>query len=111
VDIFLHEGLPKRAMRVAEAVDAYHRPLVHRVMDAVLAAHPEWVLAQAKARAEAIMDAGKSQDYGEAAEWLKRARAAYDRLDDMEAWTLYLETLKAKHARRYRLLEHLRGLD
>lgn len=110
VDIFLHEGRLERATAAVEGAGAHDDALIRRVMDAALENRADWVLAQARERAERIMDEGKSQRYEDAARWLEYARAAYDCLDQFDDWELYLGKLEAKHKRRYKLMDYLRAL-
>ena len=65
VDVFLHERLFDDA--IAAVKDAYDARLIERVMDAVVALRPDWVIETATRQAEEIMDAGKAQHYGGAA--------------------------------------------
>jgi len=109
IDIFLHEGL------IDDAVAAVGRSTASadlaRVMDAAIATHPDWVIATATGRAEAITDAGDAKHYGSAVEWLRRARAAYQAASRGEDWATYFQQLRAKHARKYKLIGLLDTLE
>jgi uncharacterized Zn finger protein len=112
VDIFLHEGLIDDAIRVVNperSADVYsgyiyRKELVYRVMDAALSVHPDWVIDLACRSAEAIMNAGKSDRYAEAIQWLKKAHAAYLNSDRQKIWEGYFTNLKTTHAKKRKLI-------
>ncbi|MGK7905684.1 MAG: SWIM zinc finger domain-containing protein [Synechococcus sp.] len=104
IDVFLHEGLLKDAISVASGLRSYHSQLVQRVMDAVIATHSQWVIDNARPRAESIMDEGKSKDYQSAVEWLKRIKAAYQALGKEADWSVYYQTLLNQHSRKRKLM-------
>jgi len=108
VDIFLHEGLIADAIAAVDA-GATHT-LVERVADAAATSHPEWVITISRRQAEGIMDQGKAQYYGSAAQWLGRARGAYKRLGREREWWAYRAELLAKHARKYKLVPLIKAL-
>jgi uncharacterized Zn finger protein len=104
VDIFLHEGLIDDAI-AAVKTDTYHRSeYVHRVMEAAIAHNPEWVIENARLRAEPIMDAGKAERYSEAVRWLKKVRAAYLQLGQKSKWSAYRTQLTTTHGRKRNLM-------
>jgi uncharacterized Zn finger protein len=109
IDIFLHEGL------IDDAIAAVSRSATSadlaRVMDAATATHPDWVIATATDRAEAITDAGDAKHYGSAVEWLRRARTAYQAAGRQGEWATYFQQLRAKHARKYKLIGLLDTLE
>ena len=61
VDVFLLEGLPDDAIAAVEKGASYD--LIERVMDAVVAYRPEWVIGVAHRQAERIIEAGKAKHY------------------------------------------------
>jgi uncharacterized Zn finger protein len=82
----------------------YSYGLLERVMDAAIAAQPDWVIAAASAQAERIMDAGDAQHYYHAVEWLRRARDAFRAAGRPGDWQGYLSSIRAKHGRKYKLM-------
>jgi uncharacterized Zn finger protein len=110
VDIFLHEGLVDDAIEAVKT-DTYHRSeSVHRVMEAAIAHRPEWVIENARLRAEPIMDAGKADRYSEAVRWLKHVRDAYLQLGQKAEWSTYRTQLTTTHARKRKLMELFKQL-
>ncbi|MEH2182572.1 SWIM zinc finger family protein [Nostoc sp.] len=104
VDIFLHEGLIDDAIAIANELSSDRSELIHRVMDVAIAHNPGWVIANARRRAEKIMDAGKAEYYYYAVEWLKKARNAYLESGKKADWLSYRENLMQTHARKRKLM-------
>ncbi|WP_375513876.1 SWIM zinc finger domain-containing protein [uncultured Nostoc sp.] len=104
VDIFLHEGLIDDAIAIANELSSYNSELIHRVMDAAIPHNPNWVIANARRRAEKIMDAGKAEYYYYAVEWLKKARNAYLESGNKADWLSYRQNLMQTHARKRKLM-------
>ncbi|MFN6483390.1 MULTISPECIES: SWIM zinc finger domain-containing protein [unclassified Nostoc] len=104
VDIFLHEGLIDDAIAIASELSSDRSELIHRVMDAAIPHNPGWVIANARRRAEKIMDAGKAEYYYYAVEWLKKARNAYLKSGKKADWLSYRENLMQTHARKRKLM-------
>ncbi|MFN6526276.1 SWIM zinc finger domain-containing protein [Nostoc sp. ChiSLP03a] len=104
VDIFLHEGLIDDAIAIANELSSDRSELIHRVMDAAIFHNPGWVIANARRRAEKIMDAGKAEYYYYAVEWLKKARNAYLKSGKKADWLSYRENLMQTHARKRKLM-------
>ncbi|WP_445632112.1 SWIM zinc finger family protein [Nostoc sp. DSM 114167] len=104
VDIFLHEGLIDDAIAIASELSSDRSELIHRVMDAAIPHNPGWVIANARRRAEKIMDAGKAEYYYYAVEWLKKARNAYLKSGKKADWLSYRENLMQTHARKRKLI-------
>lgn len=102
IDIFLYEGLIDDAIAALGPYASDEN--LARVMEAATASRPEWVIAMATSRAEEIMDAGKSQSYDVAIEWLRRARAAFRADGRLQEWQGYVQSLRAKHGRKYKLM-------
>jgi uncharacterized Zn finger protein len=102
VDVFLHEGLIDDA--IAAVKGSHHYTLLERVMDAALSTQPEWVIKAASEQAERIMDAGKAQSYDYAVGWLRRARDGYRVAGRIDDWRVYLNGIRAKHGRKYKLM-------
>ncbi|MEH2199955.1 SWIM zinc finger family protein [Nostoc sp.] len=104
VDIFLHEGLIDDAIAIANELSSYDSELIHRVMNAAIPHNPSWVIANARRRAEKIMDAGKAEYYYYAVEWLKKARTAYLESGKKADWLSYRQNLMQTHARKRKLM-------
>lgn len=110
IDIFMHEELFKDAVKTVGNLSDHYEASIQRVMDATLTNHPEWIIDNAKARAEQIMDAKRSRYYANAALWLDKAKHAYDAQDRFDDWELYLKRLKLEHKRKYSLMKYLNEL-
>ncbi|MBD2778047.1 SWIM zinc finger domain-containing protein [Iningainema tapete] len=104
VAIFLHEGLIEDAIAIVSELSSYSSQLIHSVMDAAISHNPDWVIANARRRAESIMDGGKAEHYDNAVEWLKKARAAYLESGRKADWATYREKLVQTHGRKYKLM-------
>jgi uncharacterized Zn finger protein len=104
VDIFLHEGLIKDAIATVNEISSYHSDLIYRVMDAAISDNPSWVIANARRRAELIIDASKAEYYNTAVEWLKKARAAYLASNRKADWDSYKAKLIQEHGRKRKLM-------
>jgi len=89
VTIFLHEQLWDDAISAVNKRYIYDPTLVYRVMDAVVAHQPDWIIETAIRNAEEIMNAGKSDRYSTAIGWLKRAKAAYVNSERQAEWQTY----------------------
>ena len=66
--------------------------------------------AQARRQAEPIMDGAKSAYYEDAAMWLRKAKQAYEALGQKVEWRNYLDVLRDKHQRKYKLMPLLKML-
>ncbi|MEH2057660.1 MAG: SWIM zinc finger domain-containing protein [Nostoc sp.] len=104
VNIFLHEGLIDDAIAIANELSSNYSELIHQVMSAAISHNPSWVIANARRRAEKIMDAGKAEYYCYAVEWLKKARNAYLESGKKADWLSYRENLMQTHARKRKLM-------
>ncbi|WP_414755218.1 SWIM zinc finger family protein [Anabaena sp. CCY 9910] len=104
VDVFLYEGLIEDAIATVSELSSYHSALIHRVMEAAISHKPDWVITNARRRAEKIMDEGKAEYYGEAVQWLKKVRAAYIQSGRQADWSKYREKLIEIHARKRKLM-------
>jgi uncharacterized Zn finger protein len=110
VDIFLHEGLLDDAIKAVESDSYYRSDSVHRVMQAVVSTHPDWVIAAARQRAEPIMEQGKADRYSEAVQWLRQVKAAYVQLGQQAIWSTYFSQLQSTHARKRKLMDLFKQL-
>ncbi|AUB40007.1 hypothetical protein COO91_06004 [Nostoc flagelliforme CCNUN1] len=104
IDIFLHEGLIDDAIVIASELSSNYSELIYRVMDAAIPHNPSWVIANARRRAEKIMDAGKAEYYYYAVEWLKKTRNAYLKSGKKGDWLTYRQNLMQTHARKRKLM-------
>lgn len=111
VDIFLHEGLLDDAITTVSGQSAYNSQLIHRVMAATITQRPDWVIDNARRRAESIMDAGKAQFYDDAVGWLRKVRDAYLQSHRQSEWSTYRTHLMQTHARKYKLMAMLKQRD
>jgi len=111
VDIFLHEGLIDSAIKAVKNLGYYGSELVHRVMDAAMTEHTDWVIKNARRRAEEIMDAGKANAYHHAVDWLRKVRAAYLSSQRQSQWSAYRAKLMQTHGRKYKLMGLLKHPD
>ncbi|MDF2387928.1 SWIM zinc finger domain-containing protein [Nostoc ellipsosporum NOK] len=105
VDIFLHEGLIEDAIAIVSELSSDYSELIHRVMNAAIPHNPDWVITNARHRAEKIMNEGKAEYYYDAVEWLKKARAAYLASGRQTYWSNYRTELVQTYARKRKLME------
>ncbi|MCT7966250.1 SWIM zinc finger domain-containing protein [Laspinema sp. D1] len=111
VDIFLNEGLIDEAIACVKDLSDYYSDLLHRVMDAAIKQRPDWVIENARPRAESILDRKKSESYNQAIDWLKKVRSAYLQKEQLEEWRTYRQDLLQTHARKHKfrgMLEDMR---
>lgn len=102
VDIFLSEGLIDEAIACVTDLSDYHLEWLHRVMDAAMSERPDWVIENARPRAEAILNRKKSESYNQAINWLKKVRAAYIQKEQWNRWKTYRQELLQTHARKHK---------
>lgn len=107
--IFLEEGLIEDAIATVDQLSSHQSDIIHSVRDA--ADRPEWVIENARKRAESMMNEGKSQYYYDAVIWLKKVRAAYIQLGQLEDWKRYRSTLIHLHTRKRKLIALLQQRD
>lgn len=110
VDIFLYEGLLDDAIQAVRSDSYYRFELVHRVMQAAVSTHPDWVVEAALKRAEPIMEQGKADRYQEAVQWLRQVKAAYVQSGQQAVWTTYFNQLQSIHARKRKLMDLFKQL-
>lgn len=73
-------------------------------MDAVVDTHSQWVIDNARPRAESIMNDGKAKYYDHAVDWLKRIKAAYQGMGKAADWSRYRQKLGTTHSRKRKLI-------
>ncbi len=110
VDIFLHEGLLEEAIQVVDQSSSYNSAPIQQVMEAAMAERSDWVITNARRRAESIMDGGKAQYYGYAVDWLKLVHQAYQQSGELKKWQTYHDKLLQKHSRKRKLISMVRHL-
>lgn len=116
IDVFLHEGMLDDAFAALEPYASH--TIVEQVVNAALespststkAGIYEKVIQACRKQAEYIMDGGKSEYYHSAANWLAKARTAYQALGHEEEWQAYLSELLTLHGRKYKLVPMLKAL-
>ncbi len=101
----------KRILRDGLKELEYGSELVHRVMDAAVSHRPDWVIDNARRRAEPIMEQGKADRYDAAVNWLKKAKSAYLQLGQKAEWSAYRSQLEAAHGRKRKLMELFKELN
>ena len=111
VAIFLKEGLIDAAISTVDQLSSYQSEIIHPVMDAAITHRPEWVIENARRRAESIMNEGKAQYYYHATNWLRKVRAAYLQLGQEQEWQRYQKELLQTHARKRKLVSMLQQRD
>jgi uncharacterized Zn finger protein len=104
--VWLSEGAWDEAIQVAEGRNVWSN-VREIVADAVVDHRPEWVLRVSLRQAEGLMEKPQSKNYPIAAAWLARAKRAYQKLGQTEAWKAYLAKTKEKYHRRPALLGQL----
>ncbi len=111
VDIFLHENWLEQAIAAVDNLHSYQSKPIHRVMNAAMTPHPDWVIENACRRAESIMNEGKAKYYHHAIEWLGKARTAYLQSGQQDEWKAYRAKLTQQHGRKYKLMGMLKQRD
>jgi uncharacterized Zn finger protein len=99
------------AISAVAQLSSYQSDIIHPVMDAAIAHRPEWVIQNARDRAESIMNDGKAQYYFYAINWLRRVRAAHIQLGQTEDWKRYRAKLLQTHTRKRKLIALLQHRD
>jgi uncharacterized Zn finger protein len=111
VDVFLEEGLIQDAIFAVQGLSSYNSDLIHRVMDVAIQAKPEWVIENARVRAEDIINRGKADAYNHAANWLRKMRLAFLAAERRDDWAVYRTHLIQNHGRKYKLMGLLEQRD
>ena len=108
-EVLLYEQEWDAAIRVADKNARDYR-VVAAVADALVARRPEWVIRASVKQAEELIAPTKSSLYPAAADWLRRAKAAYAQMDQADEWRKYLMQLKEQYRRRPALMAQLERL-
>lgn len=107
--VLIYEEAWAEAMALADRRSGEYM-LVETVADAVIQHQPAWVARVSVKHAERLMVEPKSKNYPIAAAWLKRAKAAYQRLGQSAEWQRYLAHVKEQYKRRPALQAQLHKL-
>jgi len=111
VKIYIAERMVDEAIQLVEKSPYLSADVWPQLIEIATSTQPDWVIKTCRKQAEAIMDAGKSNQYNMVAEWLKWAKKAYLQTHRQAEWSAYLEGLITKHNKKYTLrplLEKLR---
>ena len=98
-DIYLEEHEWNAAIALAEK-QTWSYNLLEKVADAVTQHRPDWVIHIALKQADALIIQTQSKLYPAAAEWLGRAKKAYQHKNQEAVWQAYIANLRATYARR-----------
>lgn len=109
--IFVQEGLIEDAIAVVAPLSSYESDTIQSVMDAAIPHRPDWVMENARRRAESIMNEGKAKYYHHAVNWLRKVRAAHLQLGQQQEWQRYRAELMQIHARKSKLMYMLKQQD
>jgi uncharacterized Zn finger protein len=108
-EVLLFEQEWDAAIKVADQKGAYPA-VVETVAEALISHRPEWVIRASIKQAESLIAETKSKYYPAAADWLRRAKAAYAQLGRTSEWQRYLQQLKEQYRRRPALQDQLKRL-
>jgi uncharacterized Zn finger protein len=108
-EVLLDEQEWDAAIKVADKQTHDYR-LIATVADALIKHRPEWVIRASVKQADGLIEKTQSKYYAHAANWLRRAKAAYAELGRNDDWRNYLSKLKEQYKRRPALMANLNGL-
>lgn len=108
-DVLIEEQEWDAAIRLADRHAEEHE-VAAMVADALITRHPEWVVRTSIKHAESLIAPTKSSLYPVAADWLRRAKAAYAHSGQIDEWQQYLQRLKEQYKRRPALMAQLTSL-
>ncbi|MEW6211282.1 MAG: SWIM zinc finger family protein [Acidobacteriota bacterium] len=108
-EVLLFEEEWDEAIKVADKNAEDYR-LVGTVADALIDHRPQWVIRVSIRQAEKLIEPTKSKLYPIAADWLRRAKAAYASLGQKDEWQRCLQKFKDEYKRRPALQEQLKRL-
>jgi hypothetical protein len=98
-EVFVEEQEWDAAIRLADRHAREHE-VAATVADALVTHRPEWVIRASIKQAESLIAPTKSNLYPAAADWLRRAKAAYAHSGRTDEWQQYLQPLKEQYKRR-----------
>jgi uncharacterized Zn finger protein len=108
-EVLVEEQEWDAAIRLADR-HAQEHEVAATVADALITRRPEWVIRASVKHAEALIAPTKSGLYPAAADWLRRAKAAYEHSGRLDEWQQYLQRLKEQYKRRPALMAQLKSL-
>ncbi len=108
-EVLVEEQEWDAAIRLADR-HAQEHEVAAIVADALITRRPEWVIRASVKHAEALIVPTKSSLYPAAADWLRRAKAAYAHSGRTDEWQQYLQRLKDQYKRRPALMAQLKSL-
>jgi uncharacterized Zn finger protein len=108
-DVLIEEQEWDAAIRLADR-RAQEYEVAAIVADALITRRPEWVIHTSIKHAEALIAPTKSSLYPAAADWLRRAKAAYAHSGQADEWEQYLQQLREQYKRRPALMAQLTSL-
>jgi uncharacterized Zn finger protein len=108
-EVLLFEEEWDEAIKVADK-NAGDYSLVGTVADALIDHRPQWVIRASIRQAEKLIEPTKSNLYPIAADWLRRAKAAYTKLGQKDEWQRRLQKFKDDYKRRPALQAQLKKL-
>ncbi len=108
VRIYVAEDEVETAIAALGSVGNLSPALVQEVMRIALSSHPDWVLEQARRRAEPILYHKLSRDYDQAVDWVEWCQAAYLEMGQEGEWLAYRAEIDAQYGRQRKLIGLLR---
>ena len=109
--IFLNEGMIDDAIAACNNHDRWASlEVVLDVGSAAVRVQPSWVIDRLSREAFAIIQAGRSPQYREAAALLELVRDAYREQENDAGWTAMKSGTLAEHSRKYALMPLIRPL-
>jgi len=108
VEVFLDENLLDDAISIADRFE--HHSVVEPVVDAAIEDRPQWAIDACKSQAEPIIEEGQSDRYRHAVRWLEKTGEAAREAGTLDDWREYVETLRERYSRKYKLAPMLDDL-
>jgi uncharacterized Zn finger protein len=109
IDIYLEEGEWDAAISLAEQ-ESWYSDLLEKVADAVILHRPDWVIRVALKQTDALIVKKQSNLYPAAAQWLGRAKKAYQHKGQVAEWQAYITNLRTTYTRRPALQKAITNL-
>jgi uncharacterized Zn finger protein len=108
-EVLIEEQEWDAAIRLADK-HAQENDVAATIADALITRRPEWVIRASVKHTEGLIAPTKSSLYPAAADWLRRAKAAYAHSGQIDEWQEYLQRLKEQYKRRPALMAQLKSL-
>ncbi len=109
VRVLLYEEQWDDVIKIAER-DEYSYRVIGVAADGLIADRPDWVIRASVKQANGLIAKTQSKYYVHAANWLRRAKAAYAQLGKTDEWKKFLQNLKEEYKRRPALQAQLNKL-